>query len=200
MPYCLFFTVIFFIGYTVQVISADINDIGVKEFMANPPPIRDFSATIRNLNNPNVTNLYCYVRWQKGDFVSLLSRNNKLVLEGITDHSDGFPIGRGNFGDYFWYIQGEERQVNVFEWNEAKNAKPSELRIRSINPGLKHPTYTLLTFGCLGESPYSIHWKGNKAHISQPEIPGEQDLELEFDKDGKAKRLHYTFQNTDPKL
>ncbi len=193
-----FFASLLFFGSTFQVVSADNSEIGLKEFMANPPPIRDYSVNIKSFDRPDYTNEYSYVRWQNGDFVSLQSLTNKQILEGITDESEGIPIGCGNYGDHFWFFEGNEKQVNVFEWGEARDSKPSYFRTRSIIPKLGD-AYRLLTFGCLGVSPYSIHWNGNKAHISKPEIPAELELELEFDKEGKAKKLHYTYQNTDPK-
>jgi hypothetical protein len=172
------------------------NEIDLKSFLANTPPIHDLAAVIEQWIGTNIQKTYYYLCWQEGDFVTLQSSRNQMVLEGMTDQTDGMPDGVGKFGQYYWFFYGWRNHMSVFEWEGVETNSPPDIALR-VAYRREHPVNHLLTLGCNLAPAGGFYWEGNRAHISL--INKEIDAELLFRADGRAQEMRYRLRNPGPK-
>lgn len=143
-------------------ILAEKNTINIKEYLSNPPPIRDLSAVY---TRSNIVTRYCYVRWQETNYVALESRDNDLILSGIADSRDGIPDGIGRYGNEYWVLYGNTKLLSVLEWSGLEKDRPNKIQVKT-RTCIISPVAELITLGCHALPIGVFKWDGNWAYIS----------------------------------
>lgn len=172
----------------------DPNSIDLKRFLSDPPPIQDMSAVLLRPRGTNfIPHSYWYLRWQEGDFVTLLSRTNRLVLKGMTDQTDGSPQGFGKFGDWRWFFWGNSRFIAIQQHEGVLTNAPEEFQ-NWLSQCRSSPVNKLLSFGCLLAPPGAFCWDEDWAHLSLTNEDAEIDAQIIMGSNGRIQELRYGIQ------